>query len=139
VSGGGIIFFRVADGVHASRGGAASQSISDDSIYPLFAHESSDSGTSVPQPITRNGITVYPPDDSQPTLQRFSEVNNFVYYDYVDTTNVPRTLVYDISNQAWILDVYTPTVTIHAANEGTSVQGVLAGCSDGSVRQMESG
>lgn len=140
VEGSGLIFFRVSDGIHVSPAGAASKSISDDSIYPLFAHESEDSNTSVPQPITREGITVYPPDDSQPQAQRFSIVNQFLYYDYIGLGDgLPHTLVYDINNQGWILDTYTPSVTIHAGNDGISVQGVLAGCSDGTIRQMASG
>ena len=139
VSGGGLIFFRVSDGIHVSPYGSASKSITDQDLYPLFPHESSDSGTSVPQPITRNGITIYPPDDSQPDAQRFSTQGQLVYYDFVDVTNAPRTLVYDIENHGWIWDVYTPPVTIHASNEGQSQQGVLAGCNDFSVRQMASG
>jgi len=139
VSGGGLIFFRVSDGIHVSSYGSASQSITDDSLYPIFAHESSDSGTSVPQPITREGVTIYPPDDSQPSKQKFSTQGQLVYYDFVDVTNAPRTLVYDIENHGWIWDVYTPPVTIHSDNTGQSQQGVLTGCSDGTVRQMVSG
>jgi hypothetical protein len=139
VSGGGLIFFRVSDGIHVSSYGSASQSISDDSLYPLFAHESSDSGTSVPQAITREGVTIYPPDDSQPEKQRFSCVNQFVYWDYIGLGDGnPHTLVYDMENHAWIWDLYTPAATIHATNEGQSVQGVLVGCGDFTVRQMAS-
>ena len=139
VSGGGLIFFRVQDGIHVSSYGSASQSVSDDSLYPIFAHESSDSGTSVPQSITRNGVTIYPPDDSQPSKQKFSTQGQLMYYDYVDTTNTPRTLVYDINNHGWIWDVYTPSVTIHASSDGQSQQGVLIGCNDFTVRQLVSG
>jgi hypothetical protein len=140
VSGGGLIFFRVNDGIHVSSYGSASQSISDDSLYPLFAHESSDSGTSVPQPIIRGGITIYPPDDSQPQAQRFSINGQFMYYDFIGLGDgAPHTLVYDINNHGWIWDTYTPPVTIHAPNDGQSQQGVLTGCSDFSVRQMASG
>jgi hypothetical protein len=139
VSGGGLIFFRVSDGIHVSSYGSASQSITDDSLYPIFPHESSDSGTSVPQPVTREGITIYPPDDSQPQSQRFSIVNQFLYYDYIGLGDGnPHTLVFDMNNHAWIWDLYTPGATIHAANEGQSQQGVLVGCSDGTVRQLSS-
>lgn len=139
VEGGGTIFFRVSDGIHASPGGAASISISDEDLYPLFPHEDADSGTNIPQPITRQGITIYPPDDSLPGKQRFSIVNQFLYYDYQGTDGNPHTLVYDITNHGWIWDAYSPAVTIHAANEGQSIQGVLTGCSDGTVRQLASG
>jgi hypothetical protein len=138
VSGGGLVFFRVMDGVHISEHGAASQSISDQDIYPLFAHENEDGGTSVPEPITIAGYTVYPPNDSLPEGQRFSIVGDFMYYDYLDASSTPRTLVFDIAAKGWVVDVYTPPVTIHAASDGQSVQGVLAGCNDGTVRQLAS-
>jgi len=131
VEGGGAIFFRVKDGIHFSPGGMGSKSITDDSLYPLFAHEGS-----TPVPIVRNGITVYPPDDSNPNGQQFSIIGGYLYYDYRDSTNVARTLVFDIEKMAWILDTYTPTATCHADNEGESIQGTLVGCSDGTLRQM---
>jgi hypothetical protein len=77
VEGGGNIFFRVDDGIHWSRRGASSVSITDEELYPLFVHEGS-----TPQPVERNGKTYYPPDDSQPEAQQFSIQNGYLYYDY---------------------------------------------------------
>ena len=77
VEGGGNIFFRVDDGIHWSRRGAASASITDEDLYPLFVHEGS-----TPEPVVRNGKTYYPPDDSQPERQQFSIQNGYLYYDY---------------------------------------------------------
>ena len=71
VEGGGRIFFRVDDGISISIAGGADQSITDQTLYPLFAHEGS-----TPQAVTRNGITISPPDDSQPQQQQFSNVQN---------------------------------------------------------------
>jgi hypothetical protein len=138
VSGGGNIFFRVDDGIHISAMGSASKSITDSDIYNLFPHEDVDGGTSVPKPVTIAGYTVYPPNDSLPNSQRFSYNNGYLYYDYLDSTSTPRTLVYDEAAEGWIVDFYTPSVTIHASDEGQSTQGVLAGCSDGTIRLMSS-
>ena len=77
VEGGGNVFFRVDDGIHWSRNGAASVSITDDDLYPLFVHEGS-----TPEPIVRNGVTVYPPNDANPESQQFSIQNGYLYYDY---------------------------------------------------------
>lgn len=77
VAGGGTIFFRVDDGIHVSIGGLSSKSITDDVLYPLFPHEGS-----LPSPITRNGVRVYPPDDTQPQSQKFAFQNGYLYYDY---------------------------------------------------------
>jgi len=136
VAGGGMIFFRVDDGVHMSRAGAASISITDDELYPLFPHESPGTGATAPQPVTRNGITIYPPDDSKPESQKFSVVNNWMYYDYVGTDGNPHTLVLNTISQGWVWDMYDHPATAHASNEGESKQGVLVGCADGSVRMM---
>jgi hypothetical protein len=131
VDGGGLILFRVDDGIHASPGGLASQSITDETLYNLFPHEGS-----TPAAVVRNGITIYPPDDSQPQRQKFQIINGYLYYDYYDTTNTPRTLVFDIAAKGWVWDVYAHPVTARASNEGTSVQGTIVGCSDGTVRQF---
>jgi hypothetical protein len=72
-------------------------------------------------------------------LQRFSYNNGYMYWDHVGTDGNPHTLVFDEQAMGWILDNYTPAATIHAPNEGQSQQGVLVGCSDGTVRQITSG
>ncbi len=138
VSGGGLIFFRVDDGVHASVGGASSQSITDEDLYPLFPHESPGVGTSAPQSVTRQGITIYPPDDSLPQLQKFSIDKAYLYYDYQGTDSNPHTLVFDLQAMGWVWDLYDIPATIHAADEGPSSQGTLVGCSDGTIRLLSS-
>jgi len=133
VDGGGGFFFRVDDGIHYSPSGASSASITDETLYPLFTHENS-----TPQPITRNGVTIYPPDDSQPTKQKFKIINAYLYYDYYGTDNNPHTLVFDMAAKGWVLDLYDVPVLCRATNEGVSVQGTLHGCIDGTVRQFAS-
>jgi hypothetical protein len=133
IEGGGIIAFRVDDGIHISQGGLASQSITDDDLYPLFVHEGS-----IPQPVTRNGITIYPPNDALPNDQKFSIIHGYLYYDYVGTDGNQHTLVFDFAAMGWIWDVNLPAVTARTANEGLSTQGTLVGCTDGSVRMLSS-
>jgi hypothetical protein len=133
VEGSGKTFFRVEDGIHYSLAGGPSISITDETLYPLFAHEG---GT--PSPVTRNGITVYPPDDTQPQLQQFSIQTQWLYYNYQGTDGNRHTLVFDINSLAWVPDSYSVPATIHATNQGKSVQGVLVGCYDGSIRQLVS-
>jgi len=138
VTGGGLIFFRVDDGIHVSEHGAASQSITDEDLYPLFPHESPGVGSSAPQSVTIAGFTVVPPDDNLPQLQRFSGDDDAMYYDYCGTDGLFHTLVYDFQAKGWVVDVYSPLATIHAPDEGQSTQGVLVGCFDGSVRLLSS-
>ncbi len=131
VSGGGLIFFRVDDGIHVSPGGLGSQSITDNDLYPLFSHEGS-----TPQTVVRNGKFIYPPDDAFPNQQRFTIVNQFMYYDYRGTDGNYHTLVLDINLLAWVWDMTDPPTVSHASNEDVSTQGVLAGCTDGTLRLM---
>lgn len=135
VQGGGKIFFRVDDGIHYSPKGIGSVSITDDDLENLFVHEGS-----TPQPVVRNGITIYPPDDSQPEKQKFSQQGPFLYYDYIGLGDgQPHTLVFDTERMGWVWDMYSHPATIHASNQGESQQGNIVGCSDGSVRLMVSG
>ncbi len=132
VSGGGNIWFRVDDGIHLSPGGLGSQSITDGDLYNLFSHEGS-----TPTAIVRNGVTIYPPDDSQPMKQQISYQNGYAYFDYFGTDGNYHTLVFDESAGGWVYDLYTTTQVItHAPNEDESVQGILAGCLDHTLRKM---
>jgi len=133
VSGGGNIFFRVNDGIHVSANGAASKSITDETLYPLFPHENS-----TPQSIVRNGITIVPPDDTQPQKQKFTMIGAYLYWDFVGTDGNQHTLVFDEAAMGWIWDINSPPVTARASNDDVSVQGVLCGCSDGTIRQLSS-
>jgi len=131
VSGGGNIFFRVDDGIHISPGGLGSESLTDGDLYPLFSHEGS-----TPAAVVRNGKTIYPPNDSQPQKQQFSYQNGYLYYDYYGTDDAYHTLVFDEAAGGWIYDLYSTQVVTHAPNEDESIQGILAGGTDGTLRSM---
>ncbi len=132
VQGGGKIFFRVDDGIHFSNRGIGSRSITDDDIENLFVHEGS-----TPTPVSRNGITIWPPDDSLPERQKFGCQGPFIYYDYIGLGDgQPHTMVFDTERMGWVWDMYDHPATIHASNQGESQQGNIVGCSDGSVRLM---
>jgi hypothetical protein len=131
VEGSGKIFFRVDDGWHISLSGQGSESITDGTLYPLFSHEGS-----TPTAIVRNGVTIYPPDDTKPQLQQANIQGPYLYWDYQGIDGLPHTLTFDIGAMAWILDTTTPAATTHATNQGQSVQGVFVGCADNTIRQF---
>jgi hypothetical protein len=130
VSGGGLIFFRTKDGIAVSEDGGAEQSITNADLYNLFTHEGV-----VAVPVTLAGFTIYPPDDSQPERQSFSVGNGYLYYDYLDTLNIPRTLVYDVAAKGWVFDTYADPVTVHSLEEG-QVNQTLVGTINGSVKAL---
>jgi hypothetical protein len=125
------VFFRAKDGIYISPGGAGSQSLTDAQIYNLFPHEGM-----VPQPVVIGPYTVYPPDDTQPESQRLSFATGYLYFDYVDSSSAPHTLVYDVAAKGWSVDVGNPTFTVHALEEGPNVNDTIVGCSDGTVRTL---
>jgi hypothetical protein len=131
VQGGGLIAFRVEDGIHMSQGGASSQSITDENLYPIFPHEGQPG-----KAVTRAGVTIYPPDDTFPQSQQFAIVAQYLYYDYLGVDAVQHTIVFDIENGSWVWDASVPRTTCHASSDGMSTQGVLAGCVDSTVRNM---
>lgn len=133
IDGAGNIFFRVKDGIHFSQAGGESKSITDEDIYNLFPHEGA-----VQKSITIGGYTIYPPDDAVPTAQRMAVSDGYLYYDYQGIDGDMHTLVYDIAATGWVFDVYEFPAVIHANEEGPKVNGVLVGCSDGTVRQLSS-
>jgi hypothetical protein len=125
------VFFRGKDGIYVSEGGAGSASITDSQIYNLFPHEGV-----VPQPVVISAFTIYPPDDTQPDAQKLSFANGYLYYDYLSTLNTPCTLVFDVAAKGWSVDIYSPTVTEHALEEGEDSNDTLVGAADGSVRRL---
>jgi len=131
VDGGGNVYFRAKDGIYASPGGQGSKSITDADIYNLFPHEGF-----VPHAVGIGPFVVYPPDDTKPLAQRLNVANGFLYYDYLDTTNVQRTLVMEIATGGWSVDVYQFPPLVHVLEEGAGVNGVLLGCTDGSIRPL---
>lgn len=133
VAGGGLVFFRVKDGISVSEAGAAEQSITDEDLFNLFTHEGV-----TPSPVTLGGFTIYPPDDTKPELQSLSYGNGYLYYNYVGTDNNPHTLVYDVAAHGWVPDVYADPVIFHSLEEG-QVNQTLVGCSSGAVRPLVGG
>jgi len=131
VEGSGKTFFRVDDGWHFSQSGQGSVSITDETLYPLFAHEGS-----TPAAITNNGTTIYPPNDALPQLQQANIQGPYMYWDYQGIDGNPHTLTFDINLMAWMLDMDDTGATTHTTNQGQSVQGVLVGCINGSIRPM---
>lgn len=131
VDGAANVFFRAKDGVYISPGGQGGESITDADLFNLFPHEGM-----VPQPVTRGGYTAHPPDDTKPQNQKMNVANGYLYYDYLDKTNTPRTLVFDIAAGGWIIDEYQFAATLHILEEGAGVNGTLTGNVDGSVRPL---
>lgn len=131
VDGGDNVFFRAKDGIYISPGGIGGKSITDEDMYNLFPHEGI-----VPEPVTRGGYAIYPPDDNLPHTQKLNVANGYLYYDYTGTNGLAQTLVFDIEAMGWVIDVYQYPAFVHVLEEGPNVNGTLIGCTDGSVRPL---
>jgi len=116
--------FLAADGLYLTQGGGAAQSLTDADLYALFPHDGQ------PGQIT-NGF--YPPDLTQADRLRLSSGNGWVYFDYVDTNSVGRSLGLRLADLSWWPDVSTPDVQARTTEPGNGVYESLVGGTDGVV------
>lgn len=110
------IFFVAKDGVWMTAGGEGI-SLTDDALYNLFPHE----GINTPADYTYATFTISAPDYRYASLFRLSFINGFLYFDYRDSGNNPRTLTADLTDMehiAWVPDIYSDDrITVHYAVE----------------------
>lgn len=90
------IAFIAKDGIYLTSGGAPI-SLTDEDLYPLFPHESSGIGGAGGQFPVIDGLTVVGdfsrPDFTQPNTFKLAYGDGFIYFLYLDQSNVYRTLV----------------------------------------------
>lgn len=120
--GGGKIWFLSKDGIYVTDGGP-SESITDEDLYPLFPHEGS------------AGIQInehFPVDMTQRQYLRLAYHDEKLYFDYRDTTNAPRTLVY-IPGRGWFADLYNPPLmsSLRYSSEGDGAHDLFLGDLEG--------
>lgn len=123
------IWFGSKDGIY-ELGSGGLRSITEEDLFEFFPGE----GRS-PRSVTLAGITIDPPDFSLASDLRLSYYDNYLYFDFIDTSANRRTLVFDIRTRGWFYDVYTPEVTIHSGEEGEGINSLLLGGTDGRVHQ----
>jgi hypothetical protein len=128
---GSMIAWRAKDGIFVSNGGGPEQEISTQ-IYNLFPHSGQ-----APAPVVIGPNTVIPPDDTNVSAQTITLVPGYIFYDYQDVGGNPRTLCYDIEAKGWTVDAYTPVVNCHGWAVGV-VNQILVGCTDGTLRALDS-
>jgi hypothetical protein len=118
------------DGIYKTDG-ALYESITNADLYMLFPHDGQPG-----QPIKIGSVTVNPPDMTQPAKLRLSCYDEHLYFDFVDTSAVQRTLVYNEIMNVWGIDDTTPTILTHYGDEGEGVHGLVCGGTDGRVYVM---
>src|SRR5262249_34091699 len=117
-----IICMLSKDGINATTGGAP-QALTDADLYEYFPNEGN---------IGSVVNTLVPPDISaaQATNLRLDYYDEYLYFDFVDTTGQRATLVlaFDLGAMTrgeapggWFYDSYAPGVTFHYGEEGAGV------------------
>jgi hypothetical protein len=110
------IFFWAKDCIAYTSGGAYVDLTSTNpdgtpgDLYPVFPH-----GGVQGSDVTVGGVTVSAPDYSRAYSFRLQISNNRLYADYQDSQGSPHTLVYDVTNTSWVVDVYNDPITVHLA------------------------
>ncbi len=123
------IWFGSKDGIYETLG-SGQNSITDEDLHEFFPGEGR-----APRSVTIAGVTIDPPDFSKVADLRLHYYERILYFDFVDTSNNRRTLLYDTRTEGWFLDQYTPEVIVHAGEEGRGLNSLLLGGVDGKVYQ----
>jgi hypothetical protein len=142
------IAFVGKDGIYLSAGGAP-ESLTDDDMYSLFPHEGS--GTDSTSYVSIDGMNDPNPrligiarvDFSAPDEMRLCYGDGFLYFDYKDTDNFKRCLVYNFQTKGWVsrdTEVHGGGFTCHyyevivdASNPSATQESVMVGSENGLI------
>jgi len=139
------IWFLSKDGIYETDGGVC-RSMTFDTLFPLFPREGKlgvQTNGFFPPNMTTGNITVSGLTSDASIFFRMAYYDNYLYFNYPDTNNRLRCLVYAIGNFAspnvpqsgWFPDVYNPGGTntgiiCHYGEEGDGVHSLLLGGAD---------
>ena len=130
------LWFLARDGIFEyEASGGEPRSITDD-LYPIFPHEGVVLTENTYTIDGMEGVGFSPPDFERPNDLRLNYADGFLYFDYVDTGEVPlrRTLVYDTALRSWVSrDTYAQAVVTHYREEGENSNTVLMGTDIGTL------
>ena len=120
--------FLSKDGVYKSTGGV-SESLTDRDLYALFPNEGNIGATirGIPPP---NVVS------AQAANLRMEFTDDYLYFDFTDTSSNRRTLIYVPDLDGWWYDAYTPGVVFHYGEEGQGVHAILCGGADATTSRL---
>lgn len=124
------------DGVFASNGGSL-ESLTDDSIAPLFRRDGNYTTPNIFTPIDDTGISPisFAPGDEKFLSLTYSK--DGLYLTFVDTANLLQSWFYSFLTRGWVRDIYTPSMSRMIREEGPGVDSLLAGSSTGILYQVD--
>lgn len=122
--------FLAKDGIYTCAGGGP-KSLTDADMFPLFPNEGNlgieVNGIKAPSIIAAN----------QPYL-RLDYYDDYLYFNYLDTSSTRRTLIFIVDRNGWWFDIYTPGAAVHVGAEGPGVHRLLVGGTDLVASQLYS-
>lgn len=133
VAAGDQLYWVAWDGVWSSRGDAI-QSLTDESLSPLFRREGTEAGGGPWQGLA-------PISFAQADLRYLSLTysKDGLYLTYLGTDGGFYNLYYSFLTQGWINDTFPQALTRLVREEGDAVDAVLAGSTDGKAWSFDSG
>ncbi len=120
--------FLSKDGIYKSTGGVA-ESLTDRDLYALFPNEGNIGSTvrGIPAP----NIVL-----AQAANLRLEFTDDYLYFDFTDTSSNRRSLIYVPDLDGWWYDAYTPGVVFHYGEEGQSVHAILCGGANATTSRL---
>ena len=133
-SDGKLLYFVGHTGINATSGGPK-KSLTDEKLRNLFPHEDTPG-----QNVTYAGNTLYAPAYQYASTFRLSTCNGYLYFDYQDSTQTPRSLVLDLIRGGWVTDVCSPAITTRGVvtlpdspSSGTVISRLYMGDTTGAI------
>jgi hypothetical protein len=107
---GEAIYFVAKDGIRKHAGGP-SVSLTDADLSNIFPQEGKFPKDYTPYA----GKTIFAPEYKYAANMRLGVINGFLYFDYLDTNQIQRTLTCNLATGAWVADDYSNVtrVSIH--------------------------
>jgi len=125
---GSEIQYLAKDGIYTT-GGGSPRSLTDEWLYPLFPKETQ-AGTAT------NGVRAPNISATNQERLRLNFCAGFLYFDYLDASNNPGTLLYVPESDGWFYDVFSTAAVFHYGDEGQNVRAIFVGDASGGTGKV---
>lgn len=122
------IQYLAKDGIYTTSGGPP-RSLTDEYLYPLFPTETQ-AGTAT------NGVRAPNISSTNQERLRLNFCADFLYFDYLDASNNPGTLVFVPELDGWFYDEADRANVFHYGEEGQNVSAIMVGDASGGTGKV---
>jgi hypothetical protein len=130
------IYFVSFDGVYATRGDAV-ESLTDESLAPLFRKDGNYTTPNIFTPIDPTGVSPISFASGNEKYTSLTYSKDGLYFTFVDTAGLLQSWFYSFLTRGWVRDIWTPEMTRMIREDGPGVDSLLAGSFTGVLYQVD--